>query len=147
MGFMDTLNISASGMTAERVRMDVTAANLANVNTTHTAQGGPYRRQLVLFAPADSGASFAETLAGVGGQSGASGVQVQGIVSDTSPLKKVYEPGHPDADKQGFVSLPNIDTVSEMVDMMSASRAYEADVTAVNAAKAMAMKALEIGKA
>lgn len=147
MGFMDTLNISASGMTAERVRMDVTAANLANVNTTHTAQGGPYRRQLVLFAPAGGNSSFAETLAGVGGGSGANGVQVQGIVSDTSPLKKVYEPGHPDADKQGFVSLPNIDTVTEMVDMMSASRAYEADVTAINAAKAMAMKALEIGKA
>ena len=100
-----------------------------------------------MFAP-ESGSSFAETLAGIPGGSGAaSGVQVTGIVPDTSPLKRVYQPGHPDADKEGYVSMPNIDSVTEMVDMMSASRAYEADVTAVNAAKAMAMKALDIGKA
>ncbi len=147
MGFLDSMNISASGMTAERLRMDVIANNLANVNTTHTPQGGPFRRQIVSFAPA--GSSFSDTLASLtgGGSGKAGGVVVQSITADPSPFKRLYEPGHPDADRQGYVSLPNIDTVTEMVDMMGATRAYEADVTAVNAVKAMAMKALEIGRA
>ena len=147
MGFLDSLNISASGMTAERLRMDVIANNLANVNTTRTPGGGPYRRQVVEFAPA--GQSFSDTLsASLGDSTGGSlgGVQVTGIGQDNSPLKRVYEPGHPDADAQGYVTMPNIDTVTEMVDMMSATRAYEANVTAVNAVKAMAEKALDIGK-
>lgn len=149
MGFLDTLNVSASGMTAERLRMDVIANNLANANTTHTDEGGPYRRKMVIFAPASGGSSFADALAGAQGDSSntGQGVQVQAIVPDNSPLKRIYEPGHPDADAQGYVSMPNVDTVTEMVDMMSATRAYEADVTAVNAVKAMAQKALEIGKA
>ena len=148
MGFLDTLNVSASGMTAERLRMDVIANNLANANTTRTDEGGPYRRKMVIFAPG-GGDSFADALAGAQGDGGSagSGVQVQGIVPDNSPLKRIYEPGHPDADAQGYVSMPNVDTVTEMVDMMSATRAYEADVTAVNAVKAMAQKALDIGKA
>lgn len=148
MGFMDSLNISASGMTAERLRMDVIANNLANVNTTRTPGGGPYRRQVVEFAPA--GRSFSDTLsASMGDSAGGSlnGVQVEGIVPDKSPMKRVYEPGHPDADAQGYVTMPNIDTVTEMVDMMSATRAYEANVTAVDAVKAMAEKAIDIGKA
>ena len=150
MGFMDTLAISASGMTAERLQMDVVANNLANVNTTRTPGGGPFRREQVAFAPAT--ASFGETLAGLDGEpDGASsvqgGVQVSGIVPDTRPFRRIYQPGHPDADKQGYVSLPNIDTVTEMVDMMSATRAYEANVAAVGAVKSMAMKALEIGRA
>lgn len=155
MGYMDTLAISASGMTAERLRMDVVANNLANVNTTRTPTGGPFRRQQVTFTPA--GTSFGETLAHLsdadsdGGEDGggdtAGGVQVSGIVPDSRPFKRVYEPGHPDADKQGYVSLPNVDTVTEMVDMMSATRAYEANVSAVGAVKSMAMKALEIGRA
>ena len=155
MGYMDTLAISASGMTAERLRMDVVANNLANVNTTRTPGGGPFRRQQVTFTPA--GTSFGETLAHLsdadsdggedGGGDAAGGVQVSGIVPDTRPFKRVYEPGHPDADKQGYVSLPNVDTVSEMVDMMSATRAYEANVSAIGAVKSMAMKALEIGRA
>ncbi len=155
MGYMDTLAISASGMTAERLRMDVVANNLANVNTTRTPGGGPFRRQQVTFTPA--GTSFGETLAHLsdadsgggedGGGDAAGGVQVSGIVPDTRPFKRVYEPGHPDADKQGYVSLPNVDTVTEMVDMMSATRAYEANVSAIGAVKSMAMKALEIGRA
>lgn len=155
MGYMDTLAISASGMTAERLRMDVVANNLANVNTTRTPSGGPFRRQEVSLTP--KGTSFGETLAGLsdadsdGGEDGSGdiggGVQVSGIVPDTRPFKRVYEPGHPDADKQGYVSLPNVDTVTEMVDMMSATRAYEANVSAVGAVKSMAMKALEIGRA
>ena len=150
MGFMDTLAISASGMTAERLRMDVVANNLANVNTTRTPGGGPFRRQQVAFAPA--GTSFAQTLAGLSGEDSdegavTGGVQVSGIVPDNRPFKRVYQPGHPDADAQGYVSLPNIDTVTEMVDMMGATRAYEANVAAVGAVKNMAMKALEIGRA
>jgi flagellar basal-body rod protein FlgC len=154
MGFMDTLAISASGMTAERLRMDVVANNLANVNTTRTPGGGPFRRQQVAFAPAS--ATFGETLAGVAAEGDAAedgpaaargGVQVTGIVPDQRPFKRVYQPGHPDADRQGYVSLPNVDTVTEMVDMMSATRAYEANVAAVGAVKGMAMKALEIGRA
>ncbi len=155
MGYMDTLAISASGMTAERLRMDVVANNLANVNTTRTPGGGPFRRQQVTFTPA--GTSFGETLAHLsdadsdggedGGGDAAGGVQVSGIVPDMRPFKRVYEPGHPDADKQGYVSLPNVDTVTEMVDMMSATRAYEANVSAIGAVKSMAMKALEIGRA
>lgn len=146
MGFMDSLNISASGMTAERLRMDVIANNLANVNTTRTPGGGPFRRKDVIFAPA--GQSFSDSLSSMMGDSSDSaslkGVQVQGIVPDQSPMKKVYEPGHPDADAQGYVTMPNIDTVTEMVDMMSATRAYEADVSAVDAIKGMAQKAMDI---
>ena len=150
MGFMDTLAISASGMTAERLRMDVVANNLANVNTTRTPNGGPFRREQVSLSP--RGASFGQTLAGLSGDAeGTSavsgGVQVAGIVPDTRPFKRVYQPGHPDADAQGYVTLPNIDTVTEMVDMMGATRAYEANVAAVSAVKGMAMKAMEIGRA
>ena len=134
-------------MTAERLHMDVIANNLANANTTRTPQGGPYRRELVTLSPA--GGSFADALSAFSGSgsSATKGVIVDGVVPDQSALKRVYEPGHPDADKQGYVSMPNIDTVTEMVDMMNATRAYEANVTAVNAVKGMAMKALEIGRA
>ena len=150
MGFMDTLAISASGMTAERLRMDVVANNLANVNTTRTPGGGPFRRQQVAMAPAT--ATFGETLVGLSGEDDGTetargGVQVSGILPDMRPFKRVYQPGHPDADKQGYVNLPNVDTVTEMADMMSATRAYEANVAAVGAVKGMAMKALEIGRA
>lgn len=155
MGFMDSLNVSASGMTAERLRMDVISNNLANASTTRTPQGGPFRRQDVMLAPGES--SFSDTLtqasAGGGaagdstGGNGLTGVQVTGIVPDQSPFRQVYDPGNPDADAKGYVRLPNVNVVTEMVDMMTASKAYEADVTAANSAKAMAMKALEIGKA
>ncbi|MEO7717022.1 MAG: flagellar basal body rod protein FlgC [Capsulimonas sp.] len=150
MGFMDSLSISGSGMTAERLRMDVIADNLANVNTTRSADGSPYRRQQVLFSAGTS--SFQDALAGFSGGNGnapavTKGVQVRGIVPDQSPFKRVYQPGHPDADAQGYVNMPNVDTVTEMVDMMSASRAYEANVSAVQSIKGMAEKALEIGRA
>jgi flagellar basal-body rod protein FlgC len=124
--------------------MDVISNNIANVNTTRTAEGGPYRRQLVVFQPRTDNNSFGQLLAQQlePGQ----GVRVVGIVKDASPLRKVYDPNHPDANTEGYVDLPNINIVSEMVDMMTATRAYEANVTAVNAAKSMAMKALEIGR-
>jgi flagellar basal-body rod protein FlgC len=149
MGFMESLSISASGMTAERLRMDVIANNIANAETTQTPAGGPFRRQEVLLA--SGGASFADRLSGLLGNGDASaslhGVSVTGIVPDNSPFKQVYDPGHPDADAQGYVNMPNVDTVTEMVDMMSATRAYEADATAVEAVKSMATEAIAIGKA
>jgi flagellar basal-body rod protein FlgC len=130
------LEISASALTAERMRMDVTAENLANAQTTRGANGEPYRRKEVVLQ---------ERAAGFGAQlDKAMGVEVAGVVEDQTPLKRVYDPGHPDADPQGYVAMPNVDTVAEMVDLISASRAYEANVTAMQAAKQMFAKTLEL---
>ncbi|MFP4465468.1 MAG: flagellar basal body rod protein FlgC [Candidatus Goldiibacteriota bacterium] len=141
--------ISASGLTAERLRMDVISNNIANVNTTQTLEGGPYQRQRVLFEPRGEKAQFlfpaffdkskqAENL---------KGVKVTGVINSPEPSKLVFDPGHPDADRTGYVKMPNVNIVKEMVDMISATRAYEANVTALNSAKTMANKALEIGRA
>ena len=148
MSLFSSLGASASGMTAERLRMDVVADNLANANTTRTPEGGPFRRRRVVFEPrADEGFGGALARArGADGRTGLGGVQVVAIVEDYAPPRRVYDPGHPDAGRDGYVSMPNIATVTEMVDMMSATRAYEANVAAVQAAKHMAMKALEIGR-
>ena len=149
MRLFSSFEISGSGLTAQRLRMDVIANNIANVNTTRTAEGGPYRRQRVVFEPRREEAQFLLPLSAdtrkraVGG---GSGVRVVGVSSDPSAPKTVYDPGHPDADERGYVAMPNIQLVNEMVDMISATRAYEANVTAINNAKAMANKALEIGK-
>jgi flagellar basal-body rod protein FlgC len=144
MSFFGGLEISASGLTAERLRMDVTAENLANAQTTRGANGQPYRRKEVVLqeSPGSFGASLSKAMGG--GQGSTGGVQVAGVVEDTTPLKRVYDPGHPDADAQGYVSMPNVDTVTEMVDLISASRAYEANVTAMNAAKQMFSHTLEL---
>ncbi len=130
------LEISASALTAERLRMDVTAENLANAQTTRGADGGPYRRKEVVLQ--ERGGGFGAQL------SQAMGVEVAGVVEDQTPLKRVYDPGHPDADADGYVSMPNVDTVAEMVDLIAASRAYEANVTAMQAAKQMFAKTLEL---
>ncbi|MGI6093376.1 MAG: flagellar basal body rod protein FlgC [Veillonellaceae bacterium] len=143
MGMFDAINAAASGLTAERLRMDVISNNIANANTTRTAEGGAYRRQIVIFEPR-SGQSFAQILSKE--MDPGSGVKVSGITKDNSPTRRVYDPNHPDADREGYVEMPNINVVSEMVDMITATRAYEANVTAVNAAKSMALKALEIGR-
>lgn len=136
MSLFSVFRISGSGMTAERLRMDVIASNLANADTTRTADGQPYRRKEVVTQAANgTGGSFADQLAGV---------QVAGIVDDPSPLRRVYDPGHPDADAKGYVSLPNVTPVTEMVDLITASRGYEADVTALNSAKQMLSKTLDI---
>jgi len=136
--------ISASGMTAERLRMDIIANNLANANTTRTAEGGPYRRQVPVFAPREMSRSLAR-------RSGVAftgmGVRVVGIYEDDAPPRLVYDPQHPDADENGYVQMPNVDVVREMVDLISASRAYEANITTFNTAKSMAMRALDIGRA
>jgi flagellar basal-body rod protein FlgC len=145
MGMFDALEISASGLTAERLRMDVTAENLANAQTTRGADGQPYRRKEVVLAERQGPGSFGAALAGAMGRGGTSGgVQVATIAQDQTPLKQVYDPGHPDADANGYVQLPNVDPVAEMVDLISAQRAYEANVTAMQAAKQMFSKTLEL---
>ncbi|QNU68383.1 flagellar basal body rod protein FlgC [Ruminiclostridium herbifermentans] len=145
MGFFSSLDIGASGLTAQRVRMDIISQNIANVNTTRTEDGTPYRRKDVLFE--ERTGSFSDVLAAASDKlSNGQGVRVTKIVEDTSEFKKVYDPGHPDADEDGYVNMPNVDVVTEMVNMISASRSYEANVTSINATKSMAMKALEIGK-
>jgi flagellar basal-body rod protein FlgC len=146
MSLFGGLEISASGLTAERLRMDVTAENLANAQTTRGANGQAYRRKEVVLqeTPGSFGASLSAAMGGSGnGSSG--GVHVAGIVQDTTtPLKRVYDPGHPDADAQGYVSMPNVDTVTEMVDLISAQRAYEANVTAMQSAKQMFSRTLDL---
>jgi flagellar basal-body rod protein FlgC len=140
---MDLLNafkISASGLNVQRTRMNVIASNLANINTTRTPEGGPYRRKEVVVSAQPADTSFKEVLG-----SEVSKVEVVEIREDNGPLKKVYDPNHPDADEQGYVSLPNVNLMEEMVDMISTSRAYEANVAATSATKSMIQRALEIG--
>lgn len=142
MSLFHSFDVSASGLTAQRLRMDTIANNLANVNTTRTERGGPYRRQMPIFASR----YLAEAMRD-GGRFRGAGVRVLGIVEDSDPPKLVYDPAHPDANADGYVEMPNVNVVTEMVDMIGASRAYEANIAALNAFKGMAMKALEIGRA
>jgi flagellar basal-body rod protein FlgC len=144
MGMFDALDISASALTAERMRMDVTAENLANAQTTRGADGQPYRRKEVVLAERQGAGSFGAALAGAMQGGGAKGVEVAAISQDQTPLKRVYDPSHPDADADGYVQMPNVDPVAEMVDLISAQRAYEANVTAMQAAKQMFSKTLEL---
>lgn len=146
MSFFNSINISASGLTAERLRMDLISENIANANTTRTPSGTPYRRKVAVFRSQEA-SPFDQVLAGVSGASSqGQGVEVAGIVEDQSAFKKEYNPNHPDADEEGYVSLPNVEIVNEMINLISASRAYEANITSVQNTKTMAMKALEIGK-
>ncbi len=148
MGMFDALNVSATGLTAERLRMDVTAENLANAQTTRGADGQPYRRKEVVLSEVSSGGFGSQLAKAVGAGSAAGsqpgGVEVSAITQDATPGKLVYDPGHPDADAKGYVRMPNVDTVAEMVDLISASRAYEANVTALTSAKQMFSKTLDI---
>ncbi|MBW7473304.1 flagellar basal body rod protein FlgC [Paenibacillus oenotherae] len=143
-------DVSASALTANRLRMDVVSSNIANAETTRAkfvnGRYEPYKRKMVVLEPMNR--SFSEVLNGQLGGSGSSsqGVKATRITEDRSPSKLVYNPTHPDADANGYVQMPNVDVLKEMVDMISASRAYEANVTALNASKAMFTKALEIGK-
>ena len=148
MSLSNSLAVSASGLTAERLRLDVISNNIANVNTTKGPDGKPYRRQEVIFAARGSGNRFESLLNSAGGnaQAGGAGVEVAQIRSDSGPFKRIYDPTSPAKDKDGYVDMPNIEPVIEMVDMISASRAYEAGVTAINAAKQMEARALEIGR-
>jgi flagellar basal-body rod protein FlgC len=146
MGMFDAMEISASGLTAERMRMDVTAQNLANAQTTRGVDGEPYRRKEVVLAERQAPGSFGAALSGAMTNAGGkpAGVEVAAIAEDQTPLKQVHDPSHPDADADGYVQMPNVDTVAEMVDLISAQRAYEANVTAMQAAKQMFTKTLEL---
>lgn len=148
MSFLSSMNISASAMTAQRLRLDVASENIANIDTTRTEGGGPYQRKMVVLEARNEN-NFRRTLmnaAGASRQGSRGGVQVAQIMADTTPFKSVYSPEHPDADENGYVQMPNVDIIKETVDGMSASRSYEANITAFNAMKLMASKALEIGR-
>ncbi len=146
-GVFAPFSITASALTAERLRMDVISNNIANANTTRTISGGPYIRQRVVFAPRfDPAPAFAPIMSMMTSEGLPVGVRVTSIQRDTTPPKMVYDPGHPDANTEGYVAYPNVNTVNEMVDMISATRAYEANLTVFNATKSMALKALDIGK-
>ena len=145
MDFFDALHVSSSGLSAQRLRMNLISANLANMNTTRTKAGGPYRRKDPVFAAQAPAGSFREMLRHRQKEM-LTNVAVIGIVEDSrSPVRK-YDPQHPEADENGYVSLPNINVMEEMVNMISATRSYEANVSAIKAAKNMALKALEIGQ-
>jgi flagellar basal-body rod protein FlgC len=145
MDLIKTMDIAASGMTAQRTRMNVISTNLANANTTRTAAGGPYRRRTVIFQTTPVGVDFRRHFQRALTEEPC-GVEVTEIVSGSGEFKRVHDPSHPDADQDGYVSLPNVNLVQEMVQMLNANRAYEANAAAVRAAKDMALKALEIGR-
>ncbi len=139
MGLFDAIGIAGTGLSAQRIRMDVTAENLANADTTKGANGLPYQRQEVVLAQAGSN-SFEGALSGALAQSGvptAGGVQVSGIVSDATPDRQVYDPTNPEANAQGYVKMPNVSTVTEMTDLISEQQSYQSDVTAMQTAKSM----------
>ncbi|MFS8640679.1 MAG: flagellar basal body rod protein FlgC [Symbiobacteriaceae bacterium] len=155
-GLFGTMDIAASGMTAQRLRLDVIANNLANASTTRTPGGGPFRRQVPVFQ--ERALPFWQVLArrwrqsipeatpGPGAVPVGGGVRVAAVVADPSPPRLVYDPGHPDAGPDGYVAYPNVDPLVEMVNLLAATRAYEANVTVFAAARAMALRALEIGR-
>ena len=146
MNLLSALQIAASGLTAQRQRIEVISSNLANANTTRTAEGGPYRRKDLVFESQRMANSFSTELNAVlDGQAG-KGVQVAGIYEDNAPFIRRYDPGHPDADSEGYVLMPNVSSIEEMVNLISATRSFEANTQAVNAIKEMAQKSLEIGK-
>ena len=149
MGFYSSIEVSASGLSAERLAMDTIANNIANVNTTRTPEGGPFKRQLVVYAQKAEPTQAAAGAVDDDGDPAKSraGVKAVGIVPDNGPDRLVYDPTHPDADQNGYVHMPNIDVVKEMVDMMAASRAYEANVTAIQEARAMGNTTLGLLKA
>ncbi|MEE8431022.1 MAG: flagellar basal body rod protein FlgC [Candidatus Desulfatibia sp.] len=141
MDFLIPLETSASGLYAQRKRMDIIASNLANLETTRTDKGGPYRRKMVVMRSKSMAGSFRNIL---GRQ--IEGVQIEQIVEDKSPFKKVFNPSHPDADKDGYLLKPNVELIVETTNMMMAKRAFEANIAAIKTARQMIMKALEIGR-
>lgn len=144
MSFLSALNISGSGMTAQKLRMDIISENVANINTTRTPHGGPYRRKMVVFDSKSN--SFDDVFTSQLTKKEDPGVRVKSVVEDQTNFSMVYDPNHPDADVNGYVAMPNIDLLKETIDMMMASRAYEANITSINNIKLIANKALEIGR-
>ncbi|MCI8422052.1 MAG: flagellar basal body rod protein FlgC [Lawsonibacter sp.] len=153
MGFLSSMSIAGSGLTAQQLRLDIVSENVTNLNTTRTENGETYRRKMVVFRAETGRDSFrmamaraAEGLAPNVGYETAGGVRVTQIVEDPSDLKLVYDPAHPDANEDGYVELPNVDLVKEVADAMAATQAYAANVTALNALKAVVAKGMEIGR-
>lgn len=140
MDLMSAMKVGAAGLSAQRTRMNVVSSNLANVNTTRTPEGGPYRRKEVILAATPLENSFGKALA-----DSVSQPTVVAVQEDRGEFQKVYDPGHPDADAAGYVSMPNVNVMKEMVDMLSATRAYEANAAVINTVKTMAQKAIDIG--
>lgn len=145
MDFFSSMNVSSSALSAGRTRMNLISSNLANANATRTPEGGPYKRKDAVFAATPVESPFNRVLDGATAQQ-VRKVEVAEIIEDRNPPRLQYDPGHPDANPQGYVAMPNVNVVEEMTDMIGATRAYEANVTAVQAAKSMAMKTLEIGR-
>ncbi|MFO7686811.1 MAG: flagellar basal body rod protein FlgC [Desulfobacterales bacterium] len=145
MDFFGSLHTSSTGLAAQRLRMNLISSNLANINTTRTAEGGPYRRKDAVFAAVQAQRSFARTLEDARRGERAD-VKIAEVVEDPDPFQKKYDPHHPDADQMGYVLVPKINLMEEMVNMITATRSYEANVTAIKATKSMALKALEIGR-
>jgi flagellar basal-body rod protein FlgC len=143
MDFFTSMDVSSSGMTAERTRMNLISSNIANANSTRTPEGGPYKRKDPVFAAVPATAGFNAVL-DRNGNANLKKVEVTQIREDQSPPRLQYDPTHPDADAQGYVALPNVNVIEEMADMVSATRAYEANVTAAQAAKSMATKTLDL---
>ncbi len=139
MTLFGVMDVSASGLAAQRARMETVASNLANAETTRTPEGGPYRRRDVVFRAVPAAGSFRSALDGA-----VMKVEVSGVAIDPSPPRLRYQPGHPDADAQGFVAYPNVEVPVEMVNLVGAARSYEANVTVIEATKAMLLRALEI---
>ena len=153
MAFLSSMNIVASGLTAQQLRLDVVSENITNATTTRTENGGAYRRKMVVFESVSGRETFQEVMARAAGGAvsnegaqNAGGVRVTQIVDDPSDLELVYDPTHPDANEEGYVEMPNVDTIKEMADAMAATQAYSANVTAFNALKTVISKGLEIGR-
>lgn len=144
MSFLDSMNIAGSAMSAERLRMDVALQNIANANTTKAGDGEPYRRQQVVFT--EKKMSFKDALKNASASAQGGGVYVSEVVESQRDFIPVYDPSHPDANEEGYVMMPNVDTTEERIDLMAASNAYEANLTALSLVKSLALKALEIGK-
>ena len=145
MDFMTALDIGASALSAERTHINIISMNLANAKTTRTAEGGPYRRKSVFLAEAQIDSPFSKNMQTAFDRE-LRGVRVEGIAVDKRPLKMVYEPGHPDANEEGYVAYPDINVVEEMANLMTAQRGYEANVTSIDTVKAMYTKALELAR-
>jgi len=141
MDFLTSMDTSASGLYAQRKRMDIIASNLANIETTRTEAGGPYRRKMVVMKSKPMASDFKNIF-----NSKLAGVQIEDIIEDKSPFKKVYNPSHPDADENGYLFKPNVDLIVETTNMLMAKRAFEANIAAIKATRKMVLKALELGR-
>ncbi len=147
MGMFDSFDINASGMTAQRFRMDIISQNVANANTTRTEDGSPYVRKVVTFVEKDSQTPFHQVLNKATDRYSGKGVKINGVYEDAqSEMNMVYDPAHPDADENGYVTYPNVNIITEMTNLIDASRSYEANSTAFGASKAIALQGLNIGK-